>query len=95
MKKHFLDSLGQLRRRLQRLAQWYGLPYLEVRLYSTVCPRCEAKMAEEKNRITRCLVCGFTDHRDNIPLLWAKRRYWELLQKARTNFSTPITASSF
>ncbi|ABL87295.1 paREP12 [Pyrobaculum islandicum DSM 4184] len=38
VKKHFLDGLGQLRRRLQHLAQWYGLPYLEERLYSTVCP---------------------------------------------------------
>ncbi|ABL87340.1 transposase, IS605 OrfB [Pyrobaculum islandicum DSM 4184] len=62
-KKRLYDGLGQLRRRLQALAQWYGLPYLEERLYSTVCPKCGAKMAEEKNRVMKC-ACGFSDHRD-------------------------------
>ncbi|CCC82597.1 putative transposase fragment [Thermoproteus tenax Kra 1] len=83
VRKHFLDGLGQLRRRLQALAQWYGLPYLEERLYSTVCPRCGAEMEEERRRVMRCPVCGFSDHRDNVPLIWAKRRYWELLQKTK------------
>ncbi|ABL88882.1 transposase, IS605 OrfB [Pyrobaculum islandicum DSM 4184] len=82
-KKHFLDGLGQLRRRLQALAHWYDIPYLEERLYSTVCPKCGANMAEERGHIMRCPACGFTDHRDRIPLLWAKRRYWELLQKTK------------
>ncbi|WP_053240251.1 zinc ribbon domain-containing protein [Pyrobaculum islandicum] len=80
-KKHLLDGLGQLRRRLQTLARWYGLPYLEERLYSTVCPRCGAKMEELNNRRMQCPVCGFNDNRDNVPLIWAKKRYWELLQK--------------
>ncbi|ABL88238.1 transposase, IS605 OrfB [Pyrobaculum islandicum DSM 4184] len=80
-KKHLLDGLGQLRRRLKELAEWYGLPYLEERLYSTICPRCGAKMKELSNRRMRCPSCGFNDHRDNVPLLWAKRRYLELLQK--------------
>ncbi|ABL88685.1 transposase, IS605 OrfB family [Pyrobaculum islandicum DSM 4184] len=80
-RKHLYDGLGQLRRRLKDLAQWYGLPYMEVRLYSTICPRCGAKMVKDKKRIMRCPSCGFSDTRDNIPLLWAKRRYWEILQK--------------
>ncbi|WP_167827641.1 zinc ribbon domain-containing protein [Pyrobaculum islandicum] len=80
-RKHLYDGLGQLRRRLQRLAQWYGLPYREVRLYSTVCPRCGAKMREAGGRRMQCPACGFSDHRDNIPIYWAKRRYWEILQK--------------
>ncbi|ABL88204.1 transposase, IS605 OrfB [Pyrobaculum islandicum DSM 4184] len=62
-------------RKLKELAQWYGIPYLEERLHSTVCPRCGAKMVEEKNRIMRCLTCGFSDNRDNIPIVWAKKLY--------------------
>ncbi|ACB39081.1 zinc ribbon domain-containing protein [Pyrobaculum neutrophilum] len=89
-KKHLLDGLGQLRRRLQALTEWYGLPYLEERLYSTVCPRCGAKM-EERKRVMRCPSCGFSDHRDNVPLLWAKRRYWEILQKQPVFSSTLAT----
>ncbi|ABL88572.1 transposase, IS605 OrfB [Pyrobaculum islandicum DSM 4184] len=90
VKKHLYDGLGQLRRRLQALAQWYGLPYLEERLYSTICPRCGAKM-EERKRIMRCPSCGFSDHRDNVPLIWAKRRYWEILQKTKQpTFSVPL-----
>ncbi|ABL88618.1 transposase, IS605 OrfB [Pyrobaculum islandicum DSM 4184] len=94
-RKHLYDGLGQLKRRLQTLAQWYGLPYLEERLYSTICPRCGARMVEEKKRIMRCPACGFTDHRDRVPLLWAKRRYWELLQKTKQPAfsSTPTTVT--
>ncbi|WP_053240560.1 zinc ribbon domain-containing protein [Pyrobaculum islandicum] len=89
-RKHLYDGLGQLRKRLQALAQWYGLPYMEVRLYSTKCPRCGAKMVEERKRIMRCPSCGFSDTRDNIPLLWAKRRYWEILQKIKQPVFSPI-----
>ncbi|ABL87822.1 transposase, IS605 OrfB [Pyrobaculum islandicum DSM 4184] len=91
-KKHLYDGLGQLRRRLKDLAQWYGLPYLEERLYSTVCPRCGAKMKREKKRIMCCPSCGFSDTRDNIPLLWAKRRYWEILQKIKQPVFSSVPA---
>nr|WP_245218384.1 transposase [Pyrobaculum islandicum] len=74
-KKHLLDGLGQLRRRLMELALWYGLPYVEERLYSTVCPRCGAKMAEERGRFMRCPACGFGAHRDNVPVIWAEKKY--------------------
>ncbi|ABL88542.1 transposase, IS605 OrfB [Pyrobaculum islandicum DSM 4184] len=73
VRKHLLDGLGQLRKRLQALAQWYGLPYLEERLYSTVCPRCGAKMAEERGRVMHCPTCGFSDNRDNAPMTWRRR----------------------
>ncbi|CCC82724.1 zinc ribbon domain-containing protein [Thermoproteus tenax] len=92
-KKHLYDGLGRLRRRLQHLAEWYGLPYLEERLYSTVCPHCGAKMEEEKKRIMRCPVCGFSDARDNIPLLWAKRRYWELIEKIKQPAFSSVPAA--
>jgi putative transposase len=56
-KKVFLN-FGRIRRRLQGLAEWYGVPYREERLYSTICPRCNAKMEELPNRRVKCK-CGF------------------------------------
>ncbi|ACB39526.1 zinc ribbon domain-containing protein [Pyrobaculum neutrophilum] len=94
VRKHFLDGLGQLRRRLQTLAEWYGLPYLEERLYSTICPRCGAKMEGLSNRRMHCPSCGFSDHRDNVPLIWAKKRYWELLQKQPAFSATILLLTS-
>ncbi|WP_053240425.1 zinc ribbon domain-containing protein [Pyrobaculum islandicum] len=92
VKKHLLDGLGQLRKRLQALAQWYGLPYLEERLYSTICPKCNAKMVEENGRFMRCPACGFKAHRDNVPVIWAEKRYWEILQKTKQpTFSAAVT----
>ncbi|ABL87330.1 transposase, IS605 OrfB [Pyrobaculum islandicum DSM 4184] len=64
-----LDGLGQLRKRLKELSQWYGIPYLEERLYSIVRPRRGAKMAEEKGRFMRCPSCGFRAHRDNVSVI--------------------------
>ncbi|ABL87467.1 transposase, IS605 OrfB [Pyrobaculum islandicum DSM 4184] len=91
-KKHLLDGLGQLRRRLQALAQWYGLPYLEERLYSTICPKCNAKMVEENGRFMRCPACGFGAHRDNVPMIWAEKRYQELIEKTKQpTFSAAAT----
>ncbi|ABL88871.1 transposase, IS605 OrfB [Pyrobaculum islandicum DSM 4184] len=92
VRKHFLDGLGQLRRRLQALARWYGIPYVEERLYSTICPRCGVKMAMEDGRFMRCPTCGFRAHRDNVPVIWAEKRYWEILQKTKQpTFSATIT----
>jgi putative transposase len=75
-KKVFLN-FGRLRRRLQGLAEWYAVPFREERLYSTVCPRCNAKMEELPNRRVKCK-CGFEAHRDEVPALWAMRRFREL-----------------
>ena len=69
-KKIYLN-IGRLRRRIRELAEWYGAPYLEERLYSTVCPRCGGKMRELSNRKVKCL-CGFEAQRDLVPILWAQ-----------------------
>ena len=88
-KKVFLD-VGRLKKRIEQLAEWYGVPYREVRLYSTVCPHCGAKMEELPNRKVRCPNCGFEAHRDEIPLLWAAKRFSELLQPP--SFSSLLAA---
>jgi putative transposase len=73
-RKIFLN-FGRMRRRLQGLAEWYGVPYREERLYSTVCPRCGIKMEGLPGRRVRCVVCGFEAHRDEVPALWAVKRF--------------------
>jgi len=83
-KKVFLN-FGRIRRRLQGLAEWYGVPYREERLYSTICPRCNAKMEELPNRRVKCK-CGFEAHRDEVPIYWAQRRFPELITPS---FSSP------
>ncbi|ABL88232.1 transposase, IS605 OrfB [Pyrobaculum islandicum DSM 4184] len=96
VRKHFLDGLGQLRRRLKESTQWYGLPYLEERLYSTVCPKCGTKMTKEEGRFIRCPACGFRAHRDNVPMIWAEKRYRELIEKTKQPvFSSVPTAITF
>ena len=77
-KKALLD-VGRLKKRIEQLAEWYGVPFREQRLYSTICPHCGAKMEELPNRRVRCQICGLEAHRDEIPLLWAARRFSELL----------------
>jgi putative transposase len=75
-RKAFLN-FGRLRRKLRGLAEWYGIPYREERLYSTVCPRCGGKMSVLPDRRVRC-ACGFEAHRDEVPIYWAQRRFREL-----------------
>jgi len=50
--------------------RWYGVPYEFKRLYSTICPRCGAKMKELPSRIMKCENCNFGTHRDFIPVMW-------------------------
>ena len=66
-------NVGRLKKRIEQLAEWYGVPYREARLYSTICPRCESKMKELPGRVMRCPKCGFEAPRDKIPLLWAAK----------------------
>jgi putative transposase len=68
-------NVGRFVKRIRELAEWYGVPYREERLYSTICPRCGAKMEELPNRKVRCVACGFNAPRDKIPILWAQKRY--------------------
>jgi putative transposase len=89
-RKAFLN-FGRLRRRLQGLAEWYGVPLREERLYSTICPRCGRKMEELPNRRVRC-VCGFTAHRDEVPALWAMRRFSELISFSSSSAVLRVTA---
>jgi Transposase and inactivated derivatives len=61
--RHFVELfVNQLR--------WYGVPYEFKRLYSTICPRCGAKMKELPSRIMKCENCNFSVHRDFVPVLW-------------------------
>ena len=85
--KKIMLNFGRLRRRIRELAEWHGAAYREERLYSTICPICGAKMEEEPNRRVKCR-CGFEAHRDEVPALWAQRRFIELTQPP--SFSAPI-----
>ncbi len=76
-KKLYLD-VGRLKKRIKQLAEWYGVPYSETRLYSTICPRCETKMEGLPSRKMRCPKCGFVAPRDKMPLIWAAKRFSEL-----------------
>jgi len=87
-KKVFLN-FGRIRRRLQGLAEWYGVPYREERLYSTVCPRCGRKMEELPNRRVRC-ACGFEAHRDEVPALWAMKRFPDLITPSFSSSSAVL-----
>ncbi|MGC9051378.1 zinc ribbon domain-containing protein [Pyrobaculum sp.] len=71
-------NVGRLVKRLRELAEWHGVPYAELRLYSTICPRCGAKMEELPNRRMSCQ-CGFEANRDDVPIHWAQKRYREII----------------
>jgi putative transposase len=87
-KKVFLN-FGRIRRRLQGLAEWYGVPYREERLYSTVCPRCGRKMSVLPDRRVRC-ACGFEAHRDEVPALWAMKRFPDLITPSFSSSSAVL-----
>jgi putative transposase len=94
--KKILLNFGRLRRHLKGLAEWYGIPYREERLYSTMCPRCGAKMFEQNRRV-RCR-CGFEAHKDEVPAMWAQRRYSQLFSFSSTSdylewFNVNVAAS--
>jgi putative transposase len=84
-RKVFLN-FGRIRRRLKGLAEWYGIPYREERLYSTICPHCGAEMEEQPNRRVRC-ACGFETHRDEVPAFWAVKLYPKLVSFSGSPFS--------
>jgi putative transposase len=76
--RKILLNFGRLRKRLKGLAEWYGIPYREERLYSTRCPHCGTKMEEQKSRRVKCTACGFETHRDEVPAFWAMKLYANL-----------------
>jgi putative transposase len=71
-RKKMLLKFGRLRRKLETLARWYGIPLRIERLYSSMCPRCDAKMSTLPNRRVKCR-CGFEAHRDEVPFYWAAK----------------------
>jgi putative transposase len=75
--KKYLD-VGRLVRRITERGEWHGVPIRVLRLYSTVCPKCGAKMEELPDRRVRCQ-CGFEAQRDEVPIIWAQKRYREIL----------------
>jgi putative transposase len=90
-RKALLD-FGKLRRWIRGLAEWHGVPYIEARLYSTICPRCQTRMLELQNRRVKCQKCGLEAGRDEVPAMWAARRFDELLKAAKSqlpSFSAP------
>jgi len=62
-------------RSLENLLSWYGIYWIEGRLYSSVCPNCENRLAiykrMKKTRMMMCNKCNFKADRDEIPLYWA------------------------
>jgi hypothetical protein len=77
-------TLYSFTRYLENILSWYGVYWVERRLYSTVCPFCESKMVlvkrTRRTRIMRCAKCRFEEDRDNIPLYWALK-YLSTLKK--------------
>jgi len=74
-------TLLSFAKRLENLLSWYGVYWEEARLYSTVCPRCGSDLLLEtrtaRTRIMRCPRCGFREDRDNVPLHWALKRWFD------------------
>ena len=91
--KKIMLNFGRLRRRLQGLAEWYGIPFREERLYSTICPRCGRKMSVLPDRRVRC-ACGFSTHRDEVPVLWAMKRFPDLITPSFSSSSAVLRATA-
>lgn len=68
-------TLLSFAKRLENLLSWYGVYWVEKRLYSSVCPVCGARLRllkrTKNRRIMACTKCGFREDRDNVPLYWA------------------------
>jgi len=68
-------TLLSFTRGLENLLSWYGIYWIEERLYSSICPKCENKLTvykkTKKTRIMVCNKCDFKVDRDEIPLYWA------------------------
>lgn len=68
-------TLLSFTRGLENLLSWYGIYWIEERLYSSICPKCENKLTvykkTKKTRIIMCNKCDFKVDRDEIPLYWA------------------------
>jgi len=69
--KLLMSNLKRFVHQLETLAKWYGVPYEFRRLPSTICPICEHKLIQERDRVMVCENCGFKASRDMVPMYWA------------------------
>ncbi len=68
--KIYLSDVRRFVKLFTNQLRWYGVPFEFRRLYSTVCPKCSAKMEELPGRAMRCRSCQFNAHRDLVPIMW-------------------------
>ena len=68
--KIYLSGVRRFVKLFVNQLRWYGVPYEFRRLYSTLCPKCGAKMKELPGRAMRCENCNFSTHRDFVPVMW-------------------------
>jgi len=68
--KIYLFGIKRFVKLFETQLRWYGVPYEFKRLYSTICPKCNAKMKELPGRIMKCEKCNFNTHRDFVPVVW-------------------------
>jgi putative transposase len=71
LRKVYLAETRRFIKLLTTQLQWYGVPYEFRRLPSTICPICEHKLIQERNRVMACENCGFKAPRDKVPIYWA------------------------
>jgi putative transposase len=74
-----LPDLGRLRKLTRELAERQGVPM----------PGCGREMLELQGRQVSCPKCGLAARRDDIPIVWAVRRFDELPQTARSQRRGP------
>jgi len=77
-------TLLSFARSLKNILSWYGIYWIEERLYSSFCPKCGNKLTvykkTKRTRIMICSKCSFKADRDEIPLYWALKTYKHLLR---------------
>jgi putative transposase len=68
--KVYLSGVRRFVRLFVSQLRWYGIPFEFRRLYSTLCPRCGSRMGQLHGRVMKCESCGFSTHRDLVPVMW-------------------------
>jgi putative transposase len=68
--KVYLSGVRRFVKLLVNQLRWHGIPFEFRRLYSTVCPRCGSRVEQLHGRVMKCGSCGFSAHRDLVPVMW-------------------------
>jgi len=71
--KLYLAYIRRFVKLLANQAKWYGLPVVFKRLPSTICPACSGLLKQREGRLMVCPSCGFSAHRDEVPIYWASK----------------------